>query len=62
MAKLTNSHAGAYSYAETEESSSPTKYSYRFEQRVCAVSMGNFEDLAITRDFRDGFISGVYLI
>jgi len=44
--------SSAYSYAETEESSSPTKYSYRFEQRVCAVSMGNFEDLAITRDFR----------
>ena len=50
-------YPGEYCYAQADETSSPTSYSYRFEQRVCEVSLGNLQDLDITREFRDTQIS-----
>ena len=49
---MINFYLGEHIFAQADETRSENKYSYRFEQRVCAVSMGNMEDLHITQNFR----------
>ena len=49
---MINFYSGEHIFAQADETRSENKYSYRLEQRVCAVSMGNLEDLDIARDFR----------